>query len=268
MVDPPSSVSRTGVRADGASAHLPHRVSRALMPSHRLLKPLTVVAFLLAGATWAFIPSGGGSTARLSAPRPPIAVGPTVEAALARHTSAESTHAASSVVTASTAESADALSLTEPAVFAGIFITTAVAKVEAAGIEPGANWNWYIGDTATYCGAIPGTGTGCTYKLSTGVEYSVFSGSPTLALVAHELANAVTMNDAAPYLLNKVSTAAKSTSWSPTDAVASCLVAHFMGFQDRSAGAWLCPVALATTVAATIHDSLSSDVASHQRIAA
>ena len=48
-----------------------------------------------------------------------------------------------------------------------------------------------MGDTATNCAAMTGAGTGCTYGTN-GLEYTVFSGSPTLALVAHELANAET----------------------------------------------------------------------------
>ena len=112
-----------------------------------------------------------------------------------------------------------------------------------------------MGDTVAHCGAMAGVGTGCTYG-SNGSEFSVFSGSPTLALVAHELANAETQNDAVPDLLNEVAVAAAGSSWSPTDAVASCLVAHFMGIQDHSAGPWECPVALGATVAANIHDSL------------
>lgn len=112
-----------------------------------------------------------------------------------------------------------------------------------------------MGDTATHCGAMTGAGTGCTYGTN-GLEYSVFSGSPTLALVAHELANAETQNDAVPSLLNEVAAAAGATAWSPTDAVATCLVAHFMGFQDNAAGTWQCSAALAATTAANIHDSL------------
>jgi len=112
-----------------------------------------------------------------------------------------------------------------------------------------------MGDTATHCGAMTGAGTGCTYG-SNFLEYSVFSGSPTLALVAHELANAETENDAVPSLLSEVAAVAGGTTWSPTDAVASCLVVHFMGFQDDVAGSWQCPAALASTVAANIHDSL------------
>ena len=112
-----------------------------------------------------------------------------------------------------------------------------------------------MGDTATHCGAMTGAGTGCTYG-SGGLEYTVFSGSPTLALVAHELANAETQNDAVPDLLNQVAAAAGGTTWSATDGVASCLVAHFMGFQDGVAGTWQCPADLAATVASNIHNSL------------
>jgi hypothetical protein len=135
-------------------------------------------------------------------------------------------------------------------------VATLVAEVKAAGIEPGSNWSWSMGDTATHCGAIPGTSTGCTFG-GDGLEHTVFGGSPTLALVAHELANAEALNDAVPSLMNHVSSAESGTSWSPTDAVASCLVAHFMGFQDAAAGTWRCPAALAGFVAQNIHDTTS-----------
>jgi hypothetical protein len=111
-----------------------------------------------------------------------------------------------------------------------------------------------MGDTATHCGFISGAGTGCTFG-AYGDEKTVFGGSPTLALVAHELANAETLNDAVPTLMDKVSAAESGTSWSPTDALASCLVAHFMGFQDAAAGTWRCPDALARYVAQNIHDT-------------
>ncbi len=133
-------------------------------------------------------------------------------------------------------------------------VAALVADVEASGIEPGSNWTWTMGDTSTYCGPISGAGTGCTYGEG-GLEHTVFAGTPTLALVAHELANAETQNDAIPSLLHQVATAAAGTSWSPTDAVASCLVEHFMGFQDNAAGTWQCPAALAATVAEHIHDT-------------
>ena len=110
-----------------------------------------------------------------------------------------------------------------------------------------------MGDTATHCAAMSGTGTGCTYGTG-GQEFTVFAGSPDLALVAHELANAETQNDAVPTLMNEVATAEDGTSWSPTDAVASCLVEHFMGFQDDAAGTWQCSAALGAEVAAHIHD--------------
>ena len=129
-----------------------------------------------------------------------------------------------------------------------------VSEVEAPGIDPGSNWSWSMGDTATHCGAMFGDGTGCTYG-SGGLEYSMFSGTPTLALVAHELANAETQNDAVPSLLSQVAAATGGTTWSPTDGVASCPVAHFMGFQDAVAGTWQCPAVLASTVAADIHES-------------
>jgi len=138
-------------------------------------------------------------------------------------------------------------------------IATLVAEVEAAGIEPGSNWSWSTGDTATHCGPISGSGTGCTYGAG-GLEYTVFAGSPTLSLVAHELANAETQNDAVPDLLSEVAAAEGGTSWSPTDAVASCLVVHFLGFQDDAAGTWQCPVAVASFVASNIHDTLSTTV--------
>jgi hypothetical protein len=132
-------------------------------------------------------------------------------------------------------------------------IATLVAQVEASGINPGSNWSWSMGDTATHCAAMSGAGTGCTYGTG-GQEFTVFAGSPNLALVAHELANAETQNDAVPTLMNEVATAEDGTSWSPTDAVASCLVENFMGFQDDSAGTWQCSAALGAQVAAQIHD--------------
>jgi hypothetical protein len=134
-------------------------------------------------------------------------------------------------------------------------IAALVAEVEASGVDPGASWSWTLGDTATQCGVIPGNGagTGCTFGAA-GAARTVFSGSPSLALVAHELANAETENDAIPSLMNEVAQAEAGTAWSPIDAVASCLVEHFMGFQDGAAGTWECPVALATVVAANIHD--------------
>jgi hypothetical protein len=116
-----------------------------------------------------------------------------------------------------------------------------------------------MGNTATHCGVINGAGTGCTYG-SGGLEFTVFSGTPNLALVAHELANAETQNDAIPSLISQVSAAEAGTSWSPTDAVATCLVEHFMGFQDDAAGTWQCPAALATVVADNIHDTLQPGI--------
>jgi len=136
-------------------------------------------------------------------------------------------------------------------------VAALVAEVEAAGIEPGSSWSWSMGDTSAQCGLNPGnsSGSGCTFGAA-GQARTVFSGSPSLALVAHELANAETENDAVPSLMNEVTTAEAGTSWSPIDAVASCLVAHFMGFQDDAAGTWQCPAALAMVVVENIHDTV------------
>jgi hypothetical protein len=132
-----------------------------------------------------------------------------------------------------------------------------VADVEAAGIVPAQTWSWSMGDTAATCGVTSSVGgaAGCT-SWSAGVEHTVFSGTPTLALVAHEVANAEVERFALPALLQEVGSAAAGTSWSSTDAVASCLVEHFMGVQDQVAGSWQCPSALAATVAAHIHDTV------------
>ena len=136
----------------------------------------------------------------------------------------------------------------------GPTVATLVAEVEATGIQPGANWSWSLGDTAARCGAIPGNiGTGCTFGAA-GAARTVFSGSPSLALVAHEMANAETENDAVPSVVGEVATAEAGTAWSPIDAVASCLVEHYMGFQDHAAGTWECPATLAANVAGHIHD--------------
>jgi hypothetical protein len=114
-----------------------------------------------------------------------------------------------------------------------------------------------MGDTQSQCGVAAGAGqaAGCT-SWAGGVERTIFAGAPELALVAHELANAETAHFADATLLNEVSVAAAGTSWSPTDAVASCLVMHFLGFEDDAAGSWQCPVGLAASVAAHIHDTM------------
>jgi hypothetical protein len=132
-----------------------------------------------------------------------------------------------------------------------------VARVEASGIVPGPNWTWSVGDTDVSChiAPSPGQGTGCT-SWSSGSEATVLDGPVTLALVAHEIANAETEAFAIPSLLAQVSSAAGGSSWSPTDAVASCLVAHFLGIQDGAAGPWQCPPALADSVAAHLHDTV------------
>ncbi len=134
-------------------------------------------------------------------------------------------------------------------------IASLVAEVEAAGIVPGPGWTWTVGDVPASCHVAvePGQGTGCT-SWTSGVETTVFEGQVTLALVAHEVANAETEADAAPTLLDDVQADAAGSSWSATDAVATCLVAHFLGIQDLAAGSWQCPAPLATSVAAHLHD--------------
>jgi hypothetical protein len=136
-------------------------------------------------------------------------------------------------------------------------ISALVAQVEAAGIVPAPTWTWNMGDTESQCGVTASTGSAasCT-SWAAGLEHTVFSGTPPLALVAHEVANAETEHFAVPTLLNEVSAAAAGTSWSPTDAVASCLVMHFLGFEDNAAGSWQCPAGLAASVAAHIHDTI------------
>ena len=263
MVDPVSNVSDLDVEADRSRSPLLSRIRRGQVRIHHPRKTVTVVVALLAGAGWALSPSGGGPTARASTPRLGVATVHKVDAALASGTAVTitvvvppvATTTTTSVVTAPVKALPVAVAPAVAPAVAEPSVAELVDEVEAVGIEPGSNWSWSMGDTATHCGAMTGAGTGCTYG-SNGLEYSVFSGSPTLALVAHELANAETQNDAVPSLLSEVAAAAAGTSWSPTDAVASCLVAHFMGFQDLSAGTWQCPAALATIAAANIHDSL------------
>jgi hypothetical protein len=277
MVDPAAHESLSQRIGRSGSPHL-SRVRRASVRNHYPRKMVALLVAVLVAAAWALSSSSGDPTSRMSTLRSGIATGHKIDALPARHTTITSTSVGSPVGTTSTtvatvpvkalpvtvapaaapavapAVAPTAAPAVAPAV-AGPSVAELVGEVEASGIAPGSNWSWSMGDTATHCGAVTGAGTGCTYG-SNGLEYSVFSGSPTLALVAHELANAETQNDAVPSLLSEVATAASGTSWSATDAVASCLVAHFMGFQDQSAGTWQCPAPLSTIVAANIHDSL------------
>jgi hypothetical protein len=279
MVESLRDASRSPAQVDKSPLSVPQRIRRTWIPTAFSWKSVALVAVLIAGMAWGLTLTVGAATARVSnsgsgavivhkgerAAAHPAETTPTLEPTVATTTT---TTVATPPVTAlpvATAAPAAAPAVV-PAVAAAVppavapvtsepAIAALVAEVEASGIEPGSNWSWSIGDTATHCGAMTGAGTGCTYG-SNGLEYSVFSGSPTLALVAHELANAETQNDAVPSLLNEVAAAAAGSSWSPTDAVASCLVAHFMGLQDQSAGSWQCSAALAATVAANIHDSI------------
>jgi hypothetical protein len=213
-------------------------------------------------------PSSAGETARPSAPPAHHGVrstqtAPTVIAPAPTTTPA--TLPAPTIPVPTTPEPAPTSLATAPGPVAPVAtsttkppIATLVAEAEAAGIEPGTSWSWQMGDTATQCGVIPGdsAGTGCTSGAA-GAATTVFAGTPTLALVAHELADAETENDAVPSLMAEVTAAEAGTSWSSIDAVASCLVVHFMGFQDDAAGSWQCPVALGAAVAANIHDTTS-----------
>jgi hypothetical protein len=239
---------------------------------HRQWKATAVAAILLVGAGWVLGSSSDNPTARASMPQLRSVTTPNVAPAQSHQAATTTTSVVTPVVTPPpavvttpvttppttitpvTAAPAPVVVVAAPSV-AAPSVAALVSEVEASGIDPGSNWSWSMGDTATHCGAMTGAGTGCTYG-SAGLEYSVFSGSPTLALVAHELANAETQNDAVPSLLSQVAAAAGATTWSPTDGVASCLVEYFMGFQDDVAGTWQCPAALASTVAADIHESL------------
>jgi hypothetical protein len=251
MVDPVSDESHPAAERDWSRSPLLSRIRRAPVRIRHHRNTVVLMAALLVGAAWVLSSSGGKPATRVSTSRSSDVAMHTVEPA--RHTNARTSVAVSPVTT--TTSTTEVPPVTAATAVAEPSVAELVVEVEAAGIEPGSNWSWSMGDTATNCGGMTGAGTGCTYG-SNGLEYSVFSGSPTLALVAHELANAETQNDAVPNLLNEVAAAAAGTSWSPTDAVASCLVAHFMGFQDHAAGTWQCPGALATVTATNIHDSL------------
>ena len=224
-----------------------------------------VAVILLAAPAVAARPLGllGGTQAARASTPPAGAAAPVHTRPAERAPSAVTPPASASTITTTPAPTTTTTAPTAPApastpaapVPTNAPIAALVAEVEASGVDPGPTWSWTLGDTATQCGVIPGNGagTGCTFGAA-GAAQTVFSGSPSLALVAHELANAETENDAIPSLMNEVAQAEAGTAWTPIDAVASCLVEHFMGFQDGAAGTWECPVALATVVAANIHD--------------
>jgi hypothetical protein len=196
-----------------------------------------------------------GAKATAAPPAIPPAALPTTMTTPPSATEPAVTPKAAAITPPTTPEAAVVTSVTEPSV------ATLVAEVEAAGVDPGPTWSWSMGDTAAQCGVPLGVSvaTGCTFGAA-GLARSVFAGSPTLALVAHEVANAETENDAEPSLMNEVTAAEAGTSWSPIDAVASCLVTHFIGIQDDAAGSWQCPAALATLVADNIHDAASATI--------
>jgi hypothetical protein len=222
-----------------------------------------VLGTLTVGSASVLAFSGGGTHPAQASTPPSIAALQTFEPVPAVHigTTTPAGSAAPSAApvavpatTPTTPAATAAPAPTAPAAVPAPPIATLVARVESSGLEPGSNWTWSIGDPTAHCGPLSGTGTGCTYG-EAGQEYTIFAGVPALALVAHELANAETQNDAVPSLLSEVATAAAGTSWSPTDAVASCLVEHFMGFQDEAAGSWQCSAQLAAVVADHIHDT-------------
>jgi hypothetical protein len=273
---PPDPASKTGARP----AHLFDKgdLGQSQNRAHRRWITPVALATLVAGAATIGASLAGPQSIRSSTPpsmtmriinpgRVQLIASPTAALAVpAISTSAFDSSKTSTKAVAAPATSTSAVSSPKtitrvsshpPAVRVAVPeppVATLVAEVEASGLEPGSNWSWSMGDTATHCGFIAGAGTGCTFGADGDVK-TVFGGSPTLALVAHELANAETLNDAVPTLMAKVSAAESGASWSPTDALASCLVAHFMGFQDAAAGAWRCPDALARYVAQNIHDT-------------
>jgi hypothetical protein len=223
---------------------------------------ITVVGALALAATMAgnsarastSIPTGRGAThARGTATQwtAGAAVSTATPTTLTTTTASPTNTAAPQAQAVATAVSVSPVAPTESVASIGALVD----QVEAAGIEPGPDWTWSIGDTAAHCGTITDSGaaSGCTYWAS-GVERTLFAGSPSLALVAHEVANAETESDAVPSLMAQVAASEAGTSWSTTDAVASCLVDHSLGFQDDAAGFWQCPVALASYVADHIHD--------------
>lgn len=255
MVDPGVSVWHGRFRTH---LILPSGTKRRLL--RRLFPPrliLTVVPVLLIGAALVVGLSRGTQTATMASRPAATSFGPILDVSHGRPVGTATAAPAPATATAPSLPVAAAPAVPTSTVAladGGLSVAALIAEVEAAGIEPGSNWTWTMGDTATHCGVISGAGTGCTFGQS-GHEYTVFTGSPTLALVAHELANAETQNDAVSALLNEVAATTNGTSWSPTDAVASCLVEHFMGFQDNAAGTWQCPAPLATFVVDNIHDT-------------
>src|ERR1700722_17417491 len=229
MVDPVRQASHADLKPErGGSPSFLHPVQ---VHSRRLWKTTAAVsvAILLLGVGWAFNASGSHPKAQASTSRSGSVVARKVVVAPARQTKRATTLMAPPVATTTTTSvvpvKATPVAAAAPVVVAPVApvapvvaatvvppstapsVAALVAEVEAEGVEPGSNWSWSMGDTATHCGAMTGAGTGCTYG-SNYLEYTVFSGSPTLALVAHELANAEVENDAVPSLLNEVAAGA------------------------------------------------------------
>jgi hypothetical protein len=113
-----------------------------------------------------------------------------------------------------------------------------------------------MGDPTQQCGPLPsGVASGCTFGNGYSAQ-TVFQGVPTLGLVAHEMGNAEVENspnlniDGPPE--STVWAQAQGLSWSPIDATSSCIVYHYMGFQDGDSGPWQCPGDLAAYVASVL----------------
>ena len=113
-----------------------------------------------------------------------------------------------------------------------------------AGIDPGPNWSWSIGDTATGAAPSPVTARHRLHLRGGRAGHHGFRRLAALALVAHELANAETENDAVP-ACDPGHGGGSRDVMVPDRRRGLCLVAHFMGFQDDAAGPWQCPAALA-----------------------
>jgi len=227
----------------------PRRARRGVL-RRGLVGSAAVAVAGLAVAVLSITASSADASSSAPVTTPAVHVTPTTFAPASSPSTTATVAAPVTATTSTTASAPVATPAPQPSV------ATLVAQVEAAGIVPASTWTWSMGDTAAACGVVAGTGgAGCT-SWSSGVEHTVFSGSPSLALVAHEVANAEVEQSALPALLQEVGTDAAGTSWSPTDAVASCLVTDRMGFQDGVAGSWQCPAALAASVAAHIHDTV------------
>ena len=246
MVEVPGDEHDVSMRPEGGP---PRRARRIAVPVGGVVVVALTIAVALSTGWMAGVPStANGSPVRAHHATPAIKTA--ASAAAAPPVTTPTTEAPAPAISAPTPEST---------------IAALVSQVEGAGIVPGSGWSWSHDDAAAPCGMTTAVGgsVGCT-SWSSGVVRTVFAGTPDLALVAHEVANAETEQFAPPSLLQQVSTAEAGSSWSPTDAVASCLVLRFLGFQDGVAGSWQCPAALATSVALHLHDVVGTTTTTAQ----